>query len=66
MSAELTPGERVSAGHAFADVRNWAGIAWRSLGSATRSDVLASVDELSKRLEEVRMMLVSTEEDVKL
>jgi hypothetical protein len=60
MSGDLTPGEQVAAGEAFADVRNWAGIAWRTLAApapATRSDVLASVDELAKRLEEVRQLL---------
>lgn len=63
-SQALTPGERVEAGRAFADVRDWAGSAWRSLGSpvppATRSSVLASVDELVKRLEEVRALLGGT------
>lgn len=62
---ELTTSERIAAGYALADVHSWAGIAWRSLGSATRSDVLASVDELAKRLEEVRTLLAGTEEGVR-
>lgn len=61
MSGGLTPGERVAAGRAFADVHDWAGSAWRSLESVvvppTRASVLASVDELAKRLEEIRLQL---------
>jgi hypothetical protein len=62
---ELTPGEKVKAGAAFADVYDWAGSAWRSLRAdvppATRANVLASVDELIAHLEEVRALLSGTE-----
>ena len=61
MTARLSNGELVAAGRAFADVRDWAGSAWRSLSSgappATRASVLASVDEMAARLAEVRLLL---------
>jgi hypothetical protein len=62
---ELTPGEKVKAASAFADVHSWAGSAWRSLQAdvppATRANVLASVGELIARLEEVRVLLSGAE-----
>jgi hypothetical protein len=65
VNARLSNGELVAAGQAFADVRDWAGSAWRSLSSgvppATRASVLASVDEMAARLEEIRLLLAGTE-----
>jgi hypothetical protein len=61
VSGLLTAGEKVEAGRALADVHNWSGSAWRRLGSgeppATYASVLADMDEITKRLEEVRVSL---------
>lgn len=61
----LTPAELREAGQALADVHDWSGSAWRRLGSEvpplTRASVLADIDEMGKRLEEVRVLLASSE-----
>jgi hypothetical protein len=65
VSAELTPTELVETGRALADTLSWSGSAWRRLFSPvpelTRDSVLADLDEIAKRLEEVRMLLGSAE-----
>lgn len=61
----LTSEELTTAGEAFAEVHSWVGSAWRSLSASvpppTRKSVLATVDELTARLEEVRAQLDGTE-----
>jgi hypothetical protein len=63
--SKLTAGELCKAGAALADVHGWSGSAWRRLGSAvpplTRASVLADIDEMAKRLEEIRLLLACTE-----
>lgn len=65
VTGELTPAEMVETGHALADVLSWSGSAWRRLFSPvpelTRDSVLADLDEIAKRLEEVRLLLGSAE-----
>ena len=61
MSGLLTPGEKVAAGRALADVHSWAASAWRRLGAgeppATYASVLADFAEIIKRVDEVRVLL---------
>jgi hypothetical protein len=63
--SDLPEQELTAAGAAFADVHNWAGSAWRSLSAPdpapTRKSVLATIDELTARLAEVRELLDSPE-----
>ena len=45
---------------AFEDVHRWAGPAWRRVatGTASRASILADVDDMTTRLEQLRVALL--------
>jgi hypothetical protein len=62
VSGDLTPVEAVEAGEAFADVHCWAAPAWRRVatGTASRASILADVDDMTTRLEQLRAVLLKS------
>jgi hypothetical protein len=62
MDGDLTPAEMLEAAATFAELHRWAAPAWRHVatGQASREAILADVDDMTTRLEELRAFLLKS------